>query len=280
MKILIFLSIIFSINSQISFNLSSLIFESKYYHWEQFAYIDPFLYVKQPDYKYFNQYFTHLASDSICLYFYIINKLDSNLIDEKNLNNTMKGLFDQVIRVKKNVAIENSLIVFISVEDKIMRIERGLVIQKELNDKICDKIIKNRLPMILKGDYLQGIIGTMSDIQYYHENFDDYQDLEDDEKEKEEEKKEEKKEEEKKEEEKKREEEDEPIKNDEDNKKHNNEKTNNQNNNIIISIIIIILIIISTIIILLYKTRKNTKNRNSNLINYSLFKIDTSNEKI
>ena len=262
-----FLILLFSnimvVYSQNAFDLKSLIREAKYFLREYFAFIDPNFYIRTEDYKLFNEYFTHLASDQICLYIYLINKLEANITSEKNLNLTMKELFKGVIEVKKNIAIENSIIVLISIEDKIMKIERGLVISKEITDKICAKIIKHRLPIFNSGDYLQGVIGVMSDIQYYHDNFDDYQDLDDDiidDKEKEKEKDKDKEKEKKKED-------DKSIKNEE----NNENKNNNIDGKYYLYFIIIGMILLLIIILIIFtKRRKNDKSRNSEKINYSL----------
>ena len=262
---IILLSIPIIILSQNAYDLKSLIKEAKYFYREYFAFIDPNFYIRNEDYRFFNEYLTHLSSDQICLYIFLINKLESNITNEKNLNLTMKELFKGVIEVKKNIAIENSIIVLISIEDKIMKIERGLVISKEITDKICAKIIKHRLPIFNSGDYLQGVIGVMSDIQYYHDNFDDYQDLDDDiiddkEKEKEKDKDKDKDKE-------KKTEDDKSIKNEE----NNDNKNNNIDGKYYLYFIIIGMILLLIIILIIFtKRRKNYKSRNSEKVNYSL----------
>ena len=70
--------------SQNAFDLKSLIRAAKYFLREDFSFIDPNLYIRNEDYKLFNEYFTHLASDQISLYLYLINKLEANITSEKN----------------------------------------------------------------------------------------------------------------------------------------------------------------------------------------------------
>ena len=138
-----------------------------------------------------------------------------------------------------------------------------MVISKEITDKICAKIIKHRLPIFNSGDYLQGVIGVMSDIQYYHDNFDDYQDLDDDiidDKEKEKEKDKDKDKE-------KKTEDDKSIKNEE----NNDNKNNNIDGKYYLYFIIIGMILLLIIILIIFtKRRKNYKSRNSEKVNYSL----------
>ena len=140
-----------------------------------------------------------------------------------------------------------------------------MVISKEITDKICAKIIKHRLPIFNSGDYLQGVIGVMSDIQYYHDNFDDYQDLDDDiiddkEKEKEKDKDKDKDKE-------KKTEDDKSIKNEE----NNDNKNNNIDGKYYLYFIIIGMILLLIIILIIFtKRRKNYKSRNSEKVNYSL----------
>ena len=152
------------------YNLSSLISETKDYIGSYYGIINPNKYIKQQDYLTFSYYFLNFVKEEIYLFAYIIGKLESNLKEDINLNKTMTDLFIYLTEKNKYNKNEKTIILLISVEDKIILIKSGSEIKKKLNNTICDLIIKDNYLLLFENKLFRCFIQILSDINYYIHN--------------------------------------------------------------------------------------------------------------